>query len=242
MTWSGLAKRDADLRELMDDPGCDPSGLWRTYAQFRVVNRLVAGWGGVYRRLLRPVLHPVRSTSLLDIGCGAGDVPRALTRWAARDGLALSVTAIDPDERAYAYAVAQPAVPGVVFRCASSAELVAEGAGFDLVTSNHVLHHLDDTARDQLLADSSRLARHRVVHSDIARSHPAYLGYAIASWPFGRRSFISVDGRRSIRRSYRADELAAVVAPPWRVVRQLPARLLLVLDAAADEECGRVTT
>lgn len=242
MTWTGLAQRDIDLSELMDDPGCDPAGLWRTYAQFRVVNRLVAGWGGVYRRFVRPALHPVRSTSLLDIGCGAGDVPRALARWAARDRLALTITGIDPDERAYAYAVAQPAVPGVAFRRASSAELVAEGAGFDLVTSNHVLHHLDDAARQAMLADSARLARQRVVHSDIERSRPAYLGYAIASWPFGRRSFISVDGRRSIRRSYRAEELAAVVPPPWRVVRRAPARLLLVLDAAAEDGCDRVTT
>lgn len=236
MTWPGLAQRDADLRELMDDPHCDPSRLQRTYAQFRVVNRLVAGWGGVYRRLVRPMLHPARSTSLLDIGSGAGDVPRALARWAGRDGLALSVTAIDPDERAHTYAITRPALPGVVFRCASSAELVAEGACFDLVTSNHVLHHLDDTARDGLLADSVRLARRRVVHSDIARSRPAYLGYAIASRPFGRRSFISVDGLRSIRRSYRPAELAAVVPEPWRVTRRAPARLLLVLDADADAD------
>lgn len=237
---SGLTHRDVDLRELMDDPECDPAGLARTYAQFRVVNRLVAGWGGIYRRLVRPLLHPTRATSLLDVGSGAGDVPRALARWAARDGLALSVTAIDPDERAHAYATSQPATPGVVFRRADSAELVAEGKRFDLVTSNHVLHHLSDAERHGLLADSARLARRRVVHSDLARSRAAYVGYAVASWPFSHRSFISVDGLRSIRRSFRAEELAAEVPPPWRVIRRAPARLLLVLDAVvtANQRVG----
>ena len=233
---SGLTRRAVDLRELMDDPACDPAGLQRTYAQFRVVNRLVAGWGGIYRRLIRPLLHPTRPTSLLDVGSGAGDVPRALARWAARDGLALSVTAIDPDERAHAYATAQPATPGVVFRCADSAELVAEGKRFDLVTSNHVLHHLGDAERHGLLADSTRLATRRVVHSDLERRRAAYLGYAVASWPFARRSFIRVDGLRSIRRSFRAEELAAVVPPPWRVARRAPARLLLILDAVGEAE------
>ena len=37
-------------------------------------------------------------------------------------------------------------------------------------------------------------------------------------------------------RSYRADELAAVAPPPWRVVRRRPARLLLVLDRTTGRE------
>ena len=238
MTGPGLRRRDPDLQELMDDPDCDLTQLRRTYAQFQVVNRLLAGWGGLYRRRIRPLLAPDRVTTLLDVGSGGGDVPRALARWAARDGLTLAVTAVDPDERAHAYATDLPRVPGLTFRRTTSSALVEEGAEFDVVVSNHVLHHLDAAGLDRLLADSERLSRRLVVHNDIARSRWAYAAYAVGCRPFGRRSFLLADGLRSIRRSYTLAELADCVPPGWTVARQAPARLLLLREADPAQAAG----
>ncbi|THE10732.1 methyltransferase, partial [Kocuria rosea] len=96
-----LSRRDAELRELMDDPCCDLVALRRTYARFDVVNSLVAGWAATYRRRIRPLAVPGRPLTLLDVGAGGGDVARALARWAQRDGIDLRVTGIDPDARAH---------------------------------------------------------------------------------------------------------------------------------------------
>lgn len=227
-----LAHRETQARELMDDPACDPAALHRTYQHFRVVNALVSRWRRVYTARMRPLLSPTRVTSLLDIGCGGGDVPRAFARWAARDGLALEITAIDPDPRAAAFTAAQPAAAGLAFARTTSSALVDAGARFDIVTSNHLLHHLDPEERDALLTDSQVLARTLVVHNDIARSAVAYGVYHVGTWPWRRRrvdaTFIHDDGLLSIRRSYRPAELATVVPPGWRVLRQFPYRLLLV--------------
>ncbi|MET0692683.1 MAG: class I SAM-dependent methyltransferase [Propionibacteriaceae bacterium] len=230
MTGLDFSVRATDLQELMDDPDCDLTALRRTYAQFRVVNRLVSGWRRIYRRRLRPLLSGSTTTTLLDIGSGGGDVPRALAAWAARDGLRLEITAIDPDERAHAFATEWPEVAGLTFRRASSADLLAGGEQFDIVTSNHLLHHLTASELADLVHDSERLARRLVVHNDIARSRCAYLGYAVVSRPFGTRSFIHIDGLLSIRRSYRPAELAAQVPPRWRAEPQFPARVLLLRD------------
>lgn len=234
MSRLDLSRRDIALTELMDDPDCDRAALDRTYAGFAPVNRLVAGWRTVYRRHLAPLLSPDRLTTLLDVGSGAGDVPRILARWAARDGRRLVITAVDPDPRAHAYASARPPTPGVTFRQASSRTLVDEGARFDVVTSNHLLHHLDVAQLDALLDDSVRLARRLVLHNDLARSGAAYLGWSVASRAFAHRSFIRVDGLRSIRRSYRPAELATQVEPGWQVLPQFPARLLLTRSQAVD--------
>jgi 2-polyprenyl-3-methyl-5-hydroxy-6-metoxy-1,4-benzoquinol methylase len=222
-----LRRRASDAVELMDDPGCDPERLDRTYANFRFVNAIVSGWRGMYRREIRPELSRTRERTLLDIGSGGGDVARALARWAARDGLRLHVTAIDPDARAHAYATGLPEMPGLAFRRALSSELVAEGARFDFVVSNHVLHHLSREQLGGLLADSEHLAAGRVLHSDIERSRFAYLGFGLGSWPFFRRSFIRDDGLTSIRRSFTRAELRAVVPAAWRVTQERPSRLLL---------------
>jgi len=228
-----LRRRDTQLRELMDDPACDLDGLHRTYGQFRYLNAVVAGWRRLYSQRIRPLLSADTETTLLDVGSGGGDVSRQLARLAARDGLRLAITAIDPDERAHRYATALPPVPGLAFRRALSSELVREGARFDVVVSNHVLHHLAAAELQGLLRDSELLARRLVLHSDIARGRLAYTAYRALMGPFGRHSFLYVDGLRSIRRSYRPGELADLVEPPWQAVAAFPARVLLTRLADA---------
>ena len=217
----------------MDDPHCDPDKLANTYANFRFVNAVVSGWRGMYRRDIRPALSRSRESTLLDVGGGGGDVARSLARWAARDGLRLRITAIDPDARAHAYATSLPAVPGLTFRRALSSDLAVEGLRFDFVISNHVLHHLTGDQLGGLLADSERLATSRVLHADIERSRIGYLGFGLGTWPLFRRSFIRDDGLTSIRRSFTVPELREVVPPGWQVTREHPSRLVLRWEAPA---------
>ena len=222
----GLAKRAAHLRERMDDPACSLERLHATYRQFGAVNRIFAAWRSVYTRYLRPQLGGEPAT-LLDIGCGGGDLARRLAGWAQRDGLELHVTAIDPDERAFAYARAQPSPPNVTFEKAFSSEIVAAGEQFDVVVSNHLLHHLTDTELRGLCRDSERLATKLALHNDIRRSALAYLGFN-ATRPFFRDSFIVEDGLTSIRRSFAPAELLGLAPPGWTVEAMFPYRNLLI--------------
>ncbi|GER23570.1 hypothetical protein NCCP1664_20650 [Zafaria cholistanensis] len=259
-------RRAVDAVEEMDRPDCDPLKLQRTYAQFPLVNRAFAHWHGIYRDLLRPVLAtaaqtPASGTSLrhgrtatvLDIGSGGGDIALALAGWAARDGLAVQVTGIDPDARAHAFAsgeaariaaragsrsAAAPGGPGVVFRRAHSADLVAEGARFDAVVSNHVLHHLGQEELAGLLADSQALASGIAVHADIRRSRAALLLFGAVTLPLAGRSFIRRDGLTSIRRSYTEAELAALAPAGWEVRSRAPFRNLLIHTAARPGRPG----
>ncbi|MGX5695848.1 methyltransferase domain-containing protein [Agromyces soli] len=240
--WRELATRDDDAVERMDDPRCDPAMLARTYARFGPVNRAVSAPYVFYRRWIRPRLSPVWETRLLDVGTGGADLPRLWLRLAAREGLRLSATAIDPDPRALAYAVAldeRDPVEGLVLRAVSTSELAARDEHFDLVVSNHVLHHLDGRALGALLADSERLAElgGTAVHADLERGRLAYAAFATATLPFEpnvlRGSFIRADGLTSIRRSHTAAELAAVLPGGWRVRRTFPARLEVVWQADA---------
>lgn len=225
-----LRHRDVDLRELMDDPGCDPVALAQTLRRFDVVNRAVSGWGTVWRRHLRPALARLdRPARVLDIGSGGGDVTARLARLAERDGLEVSWVGIDPDPRALAVARERDR-PDVEFRSTDSTTLRASGERFDAVISNHVLHHLGETELDAFVSDSLALARGIVLHADIERGRAAYALYAAGIVPLQRGTFLRTDGLRSIRRSYRAPELRMTLADrgEWHVVRPAPFRVLAV--------------
>ena len=229
--FGALRSRDDAVAELMDAPDADPETLDRTYERFRLVNVVVSNQRAVYRRWIRPRLSTTGTRRVLDIGAGGADVPRALLKWARADGLRLEVTAIDPDSRALDWALRQPPEPGLVLRRVTSRELADAGERFEIVMSNHVLHHLDGRQFGTLLADSERLAAGGglAVHADIERSRLGYAGFALGTLPFARNllagSYIRADGLTSIRRSHTAAELADVLPPGWRVRRGFPSRL-----------------
>lgn len=225
-----LRERERSLPELMDDPDCDPVRLARTLRRFGAVNRLISGWGTVYRDRVRPALqrlgHPAR---VLDLGCGGGDLLARLAALARADGIEAEWVGADPDPRALPVA-RRRAGDGVRFVQADSTALLRAGERFDLVVSNHVLHHLTPAELEQFAADSLRLSSGPVLHADIARDVRAYGLYAVGITPFAPGTFLRTDGLRSIRRSYRAGELGAALASTgtWEIARPVPFRLLAV--------------
>jgi 2-polyprenyl-3-methyl-5-hydroxy-6-metoxy-1,4-benzoquinol methylase len=215
-----LRRRAVQLREIMDDPSCDRARLERTYAQFAVLNQLLGHWGEAWREVLRPVAHAAaaegRAATLLDVGCGGGDLARRLAGWAARERLPLEIVAVDPDPRALAYARRRATPPTVRYLARDARELAADGARFDLVVSNHVLHHLDERGLGELLDASARLGVGAVLHNDLRRTPWALPAFAAFSLPF-RGSFVREDGFRSIRRAFTPAELRALAPDGWRV-------------------------
>ncbi|MDN3444932.1 methyltransferase domain-containing protein [Microbacterium sp. APC 3901] len=227
-----LSMRATEARELMDDPDADIGMLEQTYRRFRLVNALVSRPGLLHRREILPRARrgPLR---ILDIGAGGGDVCRMIAARLRRAGLDAEITALDADERAIRWAADHDDGAGIRYRCAFAAELVAEGEQFDVVFSNHLLHHLTGAELDGLLHDSAALVGVGgiVVHRDIARTRVAYALYDAATWALSgtlfRGSFIREDGLISIRRSYTRRELASLVPSGWTVRFGLPSRLEL---------------
>ena len=229
-----LNERAENLRELMDDPDCDPDRLRATLERFTLVNRLIAAWGTVYRTRVRPALAtapgPVR---LLDIGCGGGDVLRGLVARARADGFDVTGVGIDPDERSLAVARAARPVPRIEYRLTDSTRLADSGERFDVTLSSHVMHHLTPAELRTVLEDSARLATRLALHSDIARSRLAYAAYAVGITPLAPGTLLRTDGLRSIRRSWTPAELAGLVPDGWLVERPAPFRLLAVRNLTA---------
>jgi 2-polyprenyl-3-methyl-5-hydroxy-6-metoxy-1,4-benzoquinol methylase len=214
----------------MDDPDADPVALEATYQRFRMINALVGGWRRIYLHRIRTRVR-AGDVRILDIGSGGGDVTRRIARWVRRDASRTVVTALDADPRATAWAERQGGPANIRYRTGTTADLVAAGERFDVVVSNHLLHHLDSVP-DLLRETEALLAEDGIaVHVDIARSGRAYTLFDALTrvlQPLLTGSFIRADGLTSIRRSYTVAELAELAPQGWTAVASSPHRVVLL--------------
>lgn len=222
-----LQHRNAGLRERMDDPHCDSEKLFETYGQFSTLNRLLGGWRSIYSRYIKPALiKDGDRASLLDIGCGGGDILRMLHGFTLDDQLNVQFTGIDPDKRAVNFARQKAWPDKVNILRAYSDDLVNLSPRYSVVISNHLIHHLTKSELIKTCADAELLATRLVLFSDIERSDVAYSFFGALAPLVFRNSFIAEDGVTSIKRSYRKKELLGVLPDHWNVKRQFPFRLL----------------
>jgi ubiquinone/menaquinone biosynthesis C-methylase UbiE len=180
------------------------------------VARLNALFGGRFLTLhhvkrLAARLPAGQALTVLDVGTGGGDVPRALVRWARRIRRPIRLFALDRE--AAAAHVAQGlmrAYPEIVVLQGDAVDLPLRSGSVDVVISSLTLHHLDEAAAVRHLAEMDRAARRGIVVNDLARSRTAYALVWLVTRLFTRNWMSRHDGPVSVRRAYVREELRAL--------------------------------
>jgi 2-polyprenyl-3-methyl-5-hydroxy-6-metoxy-1,4-benzoquinol methylase len=148
-----------------------------------------------------------RNATLLDVGTGLGDVPRAAARAASSHGIALTTIGIDIDP-AIAHVAAETVSHAVG---ASGLKLPFRTRSVDIAMCSQTLHHFRGDEERQLLREMNRVARVAVVVSDLRRSWIAAAGFWLASFPLRFHPVTRHDGVLSVLRGYTEAELSNAV-------------------------------
>ena len=214
--------------EILDAPDVDPALVERSLRDVALANRLFGGASAVLAELA-PVFETLRAAgsdaTLLDVGTGLGDIPAAAIGAAARRGLRLQTIGLDAAEE---LARASRGRTNLSV-CGSALALPFRSNSVDVVTCSQVLHHFTGEDASRLIAEMDRVARVRVVISDLRRGWAAAAGIWLASFPLGFHPVSRHDGVVSVMRGFTAGELrdhvhAAVGATP-RLAHHLIARI-----------------
>ena len=127
--------------------------------------------------------------------------------------------------------LARPLPADAAFEQCYLHDLALQGKHFDLVISNHLMHHLSDEENLALFNDIETVTRGAALMNDLRRSPVSWAAYGLATLPVRWYSFLSIDGMRSIRRSYTPEELMHLTQRMWHGRRYLAGNSGLALQA-----------
>jgi SAM-dependent methyltransferase len=223
-----------DTEELLDLGAGTARERAQSLGDLRRVNRWLGGAAASVREFARYIARAdLRSATVLDLGTGSADVPRAIQRWGERHHVRVRVLGVDLKLEHLAVARGLAGTPTPYLVCADAFHLPFADGAVDVVHSALFLHHFRPPALRSLLAEAARVARGAVIMNDLVR-HQVPLAFLRATGPVVARSPITRhDGIASILRAYTPEELAAIagsVPLPTSVVRRhLPYRQCLVV-------------
>ncbi len=196
--------------ELLDHPDADPRVVHESLHHIARSNRWFGGWWAVRHGLDRILASTPDNgpLTLLDIGTGLADLPRAAVTWAARRGV--RITPLGLERHRTAAALARRNGVSTLLGCAGA--LPVRTKSVDLVIASQLVHHLAPEAIVTFCREADRIARRGVVIADLRRSRWALAGFWVGSRLLGFDRATRDDGLTSVRRGFTATELRSLMA------------------------------
>lgn len=205
--------RAAGVLEIIDGPPVPFKEMACCMMDIARVNGLFGGRmvTMIHVKRLLAAMPAERLITVLDVGTGAGDIPRELVRWARRQGRRIRVFALDRD--AATLRIAAKVVrdyPEISFLRGDALALPIRPEAVDLTISAMTLHHLEPDAGVQYLAEMDRAARVGFVVNDLVRSRIAHWVVWLITRFITRSAISRHDGPLSVKRSYTPREVSGL--------------------------------
>lgn len=194
--------------ELMDAPHLDPVAHAQALAGLRRINWLCNTSKHVSATILEIAKRrSLASVSVLDLGCGSGDIAMGVQRLVSNHvscqltGWDISEVAVN-NARELTKDAAQPR-----FEVQNALSESQSTPKFDFVYCCLFLHHFNEQESVAILRTMSQLARVALIVDDLKRSRWGWLMAKVGCHLLSRSPIVHFDGPQSVRAAYTLDEV-----------------------------------
>ncbi len=204
-------KHRSTEKEIMDDPSVEETDLKIALSDISRVNKMLGGNNITIRavhKLIRAT-HPKKEEyTIIDLGCGDGEMLRAIAKSFRSKKENVKLIGVDLNEKSLSYAKKlSTSYPEITFSKLDLLEIEDSDLPCDIVICTLTLHHLKCEEIKKVMKKSIELATIGVVINDLHRSRVAYYLFKLFSLFFIRGYIAKNDGLISIKRGFKKQEL-----------------------------------
>ncbi|MDD2986441.1 methyltransferase domain-containing protein [Flavobacterium sp.] len=202
-------KYRTEEEEIMDDFTLEGKELQDALDKIASINKMLGGnkltLQGVEKLLS---LKPKTIITIVDVGCGNGDMLRTLADFAIKNQLKVNLIGIDANAFTINYAQKlSKNYPMISYQNEDVFSKVFSEINYDIVLCTLTLHHFKNEQIEYLINLFSKQSRIGVVINDLHRSAIAYRLFQLICYLFGLNEMSRKDGLVSILRGFKKNEL-----------------------------------
>ena len=202
-------KYRTEEEEIMDDFSLEGQELQEALDKIASINQLLGGnkltLQGVEKLLQN---KPQAIITVVDVGCGNGDMLRALADYGKQKQIQFNLIGIDANAFTINYAQKlSETYPMISYQCKDIFSELFSQMKFDIILCTLTLHHFKNEQIDYLAQLFIKQSRIGVVINDLHRSAIAYRLFQLICLVFGLNRMSKEDGLVSILRGFKKSEL-----------------------------------
>jgi 2-polyprenyl-3-methyl-5-hydroxy-6-metoxy-1,4-benzoquinol methylase len=203
-------KYRTDKSEIMDDFDMEGEILRGNLDEIAKINRFLGGNRLTIQGVQDLLINIPKSTAvtIVDVGCGNGDMLRILADYGLRNNWNFQLIGIDANNFTINHAQhLSEKYSNISYQCENIFEKSFEELKYDIVLCTLTLHHFKDNEIIYLLRVFYNNANIGVVINDLHRNIIAYRLYQVFCFLFRLNSMTTEDGLTSILRGFKKEEL-----------------------------------
>lgn len=200
---SRFAQRSTE-KELMDDLDCSGPVLEQTLRELKTINRWLGG-NHVTTEGLEELTRsfPQASYSIVDLGCGGGDMIRIMHSWAEKRKIKAEFTGIDANRNIIELAkVRQKHLSHVQWEVCNVFDEEFTSKQTDIATCTLFTHHFTDHELVDLLVAIRKKTKLGCVINDLHRHPFAFHSIRVLTRLFSKSPMVQNDASLSVLRSF----------------------------------------
>lgn len=196
--------------EIMDDFSLEGEELREALDKIASINQLLGGnkltLQGIVQLL--KASDVTKTITIMDVGCGNGDMLRMLSDYGKKNNLKFHLIGIDANAFTNEHAkVLSKEYDNISYLCEDIFSEVFAEVKFDILLCTLTLHHFKNNQIETILNVFQKQASIGIVINDLHRSAIAYRLFQSVCWLFQLNRMSREDGLTSILRGFKKNEL-----------------------------------
>ncbi|MEL6557795.1 MAG: methyltransferase domain-containing protein [Bacteroidota bacterium] len=207
-------KYRSEETELMDDLDCDGEVVDQTLRELDVINRKLGGNFISIQGLkeLVKLAGKQESITLIDLGCGGGDILIFMAKWARKNQVNLKLIGIDANPNIIGYAENHcKDFPEISFQSLDIFSKEFQSLKFDVVHSSLFTHHFSSEELIRLFTALSKQATIGMIINDLHRHWLAFYSIKLITSIFSKSEMVRNDACISVARGFKKSEVKEIL-------------------------------